>query len=213
MPEKVCTICGKPLTKEESIDRGMGDICAEDQAQGYMSQAVVAADGKLPGKGMMSAADAYKNVLEMGIPGYRFVTAIGGDKMRNPPITKDFQITIFDHPDVRARKWVSVKVLDEKNVFLLQNFRAFRKGLEEGLTYVKIKNLIDNELADAKISAAQVEVASPSPVIAEPKVLEELPVIEEAPVEEAPVNEDPVLSAIPAPIDPRSIKPADVGKN
>ncbi len=27
--EVTCCICGKPLTKEESIARGMGDVCAE----------------------------------------------------------------------------------------------------------------------------------------------------------------------------------------
>ena len=96
----VCSICGKPLSKHTSVSQGMGDTCAskikllpagttlEDH---YAGLAVY----EEPGNDYLPIGKAIEQAKKMGVSGYAFLVATGGDRHLRKPLNEHFQVVMF----------------------------------------------------------------------------------------------------------------------
>lgn len=96
--EAICSMCGKPLSRHTSVEAGMGDICRMKLS--WLPKGVTLEQhyeritvNDVP-DGFIKFADAYAKAREKGTSGYRFIQAIGGDRMIRKPINSNFKVVI-----------------------------------------------------------------------------------------------------------------------
>lgn len=108
--ETTCVRCGKPLSAETSVDRGMGDVCANhgkwlgDKTfeQHYTNLNLPElTDEWIPFLELITAGTA------VGIAVHRLVQATGGDRALRRPIHPSFQVKYF-----LGRRYVHRSVLE-----------------------------------------------------------------------------------------------------
>jgi hypothetical protein len=97
--EAVCSICHKPLSRSSSISARMGDVCQHKMSllpQGVSLEEHYAnlTDYEVP-EGWIKVKDAASKAREKGYSVYRFVQAIGGDRMLRKPLNKFFQVKLI----------------------------------------------------------------------------------------------------------------------
>lgn len=96
----ICSFCGKPLSRHSSVEQGMGDTCAskikllpkgttiEEHYAGLTVPTLPA--------GYIKLKDAIAAARKKGISGYRFLQAIGGDRMLRPPLNSNFKTVLHN---------------------------------------------------------------------------------------------------------------------
>lgn len=113
MPGK-CGICGKTLTRADSIAAGIGPVCAAKQAvrAGHLA-AGLSPDFSTHFEDEPNLDDFVKlrvvanHCKNIGIPVYRLVKAFGGDGTVEPPVSEEFQVYWF-----RNVRYLKGEVLD-----------------------------------------------------------------------------------------------------
>lgn len=96
--ETTCVRCGKPLSTDDSVERGMGDVCAhQHKLLGEKTLEEHYDDLNLP-----ELTDEWIPISELiaagneaGIATYRMVTACGGDRALRRPVHPSFQVKYF----------------------------------------------------------------------------------------------------------------------
>lgn len=96
-----CSVCGKLLSRHSSVVNGMGETCAAQLKKlpaGYSSlkehyQSYSVTDE--PGKDYIKLKEAVAIARSKGVSLYRFLIAVGGNRMLRPPLNKNFQIVVF----------------------------------------------------------------------------------------------------------------------
>jgi hypothetical protein len=112
-----CSICGKLLSRHSSVSNGMGDTCAAklkmlpkgftDLKEHYQSFVVV----DPPSKEYIKLKEAVDIARSKGVTLYRFLTAVGGNRMLRPPLNENFQIIVYKNCRYVPKASVSDKEL------------------------------------------------------------------------------------------------------
>jgi hypothetical protein len=97
---KVCSFCGKPLSRHSSVEAGMGDVCnskhkllpAGMTIENYRSGLT---EVDVP-DGWIKLKEAIAKAKTKGVSGYRFLQACGGDRMLRKPLNKVFKVIYVD---------------------------------------------------------------------------------------------------------------------
>jgi hypothetical protein len=96
-----CSICGKPLSRESSVERGIGDVCEGHvkllPAGVTMAQHYEKLTLKEIPEGWIPLAKAVKAANAKHISTYRFFQVIGGDRLLRKPLSPVFQVKFFKH--------------------------------------------------------------------------------------------------------------------
>lgn len=95
-----CSICHKPLSRGTSVASGMGDICQHKMkllpAGTTLEQHYENISLPDVPEGWVKLKDVVVKAKAKGVSTYRFVQAIGGDRMLRKPINKHFKVVIVD---------------------------------------------------------------------------------------------------------------------
>lgn len=90
MTEATCEICGKPLSDDESIERGIGPVClANMNNQAAIDRMEMATVETVP-EDYVPLKEALDLCSQLGIPHGRLVKAMGGDKLAEQPAGEEF---------------------------------------------------------------------------------------------------------------------------
>lgn len=111
--EKVCEVCGKPLSRHKSVSQGMGETCHTKlealRARGFEDAQQLRAStiAKEVPAGWILLKDAINKAKKKQTSTYRFLQLIGGDRMAFKPYHKDFKVVFF-----AGARYISPKALD-----------------------------------------------------------------------------------------------------
>ena len=114
--EARCSVCSKPLSRDASVERGMGETCdgkhKAAKAAGFKSVAAAREAKtveKLPSDLWIPLKDAIKKAQEKqpGLTIYRFLQLIGGDRMLEKPLRREFEVKYY-----RNKRYISKRCLD-----------------------------------------------------------------------------------------------------
>ena len=130
-----CARCGKPLSKDSSVEAGMGDICQGHVAalaglsfESYREYKASLELEKEPDDFWLPLAEAIKIANEKhGITLNRFMCAIGENRALKPPIDTAFQIRWWHNKRYVLRK----VVMQNKYITLLEDSYEVRRQLEK----------------------------------------------------------------------------------
>jgi len=123
--EHVCDICGKPLSDEDSVERGIGPVClkhAEFEAE--IQARLVSLQVDTPPEDYIPLETALQLCSDMGIPHGRLVKAMGGDRVVEEPMGPNF---IPVYVGKRRFRWLPAGVLAEIPELLTKGSDAPRK--------------------------------------------------------------------------------------
>ena len=110
-----CEICGKPLTRSESMNAGVGDVCAHKL--GKLAAGVTLEDhiqshtvAELP-EGYIKVKDAHAELMRTkkkhGISGYRFNQGYGGNSLMMEPVNEHFRVVFY-----KGARWIPASCLN-----------------------------------------------------------------------------------------------------
>lgn len=133
-----CKVCGKWMTRPDSVEAEEGHLCLKLDAAGVDRKAEHSARVGTEFAGMVRTADLHKVCKILGIPVARMVKAFGGDRGINPP--SDARFT-FKYGARNAR------------------FVSEWAATTEGLTKIAGRNVPANEAVRAVTSIMGKEVA------------------------------------------------------
>jgi hypothetical protein len=101
-----CSICGKLLTRPDSMKSGMGDVCAghikQLPAGTTLEQHYAKITMKEVPEGWIPLAEAIVAASKKGVSGYRFLQVCGGDRLITAPLSKEFKVVF-----VRGKRYIS----------------------------------------------------------------------------------------------------------
>lgn len=124
-----CQICGKLLTDERSVERGIGPICdAKIIAQGWTIETVAERRQEMslsePPEGYISAKEAGDTLREKNVTIGWFVKAIGGDRALSEPLDPRFEPVY-----VGRRRWFDAWVISDEAIELMDlTYNRHRKA-------------------------------------------------------------------------------------
>jgi hypothetical protein len=102
----ICSVCGRPLSRPSSAQKGIGDIC--EAKMKLLPAGVTLADHyallqevDVP-DGFILLRDAIEQAKEKGCSGYRFIQACGGDRALHAPFNEHFKVVY-----VMGKRYVS----------------------------------------------------------------------------------------------------------
>lgn len=101
-----CSICGKPLTRPDSIAQGHGDICDAKvkllPSGTTMAEHYTTLQAQEVPQGFLLLKDVIQQARVKGCSGYRFMQACGKDRLLRPPFNKNFKVVF-----VKGKRYVS----------------------------------------------------------------------------------------------------------
>lgn len=97
-----CAFCGKPLTRQSSIQHGMGDVCEQHRsilgAQTLQEHYAEVSMQEQPDEKIWMRLDkAILAAAKAGISGHRFMQVCGGDRALRQPLLPVFEIRFYRH--------------------------------------------------------------------------------------------------------------------
>ena len=110
-----CKVCGKPLSRTESVQNGIGPEC--QRQMGRLPQGVTMEQHyedlivmEEP-KGFIKLKEAIALAKKKGVSQYKFMIAIGGNRMLRPPLSPAFKTVLY-----KGGRWVSKASTSDKEL-------------------------------------------------------------------------------------------------